>query len=145
MVISHSMDVFVPMVMSSFMGLSASINSKHDCAASPVNSYPVIRNFSALLSQICVCFCLLRLCFILRACLPQLSRIAGKSCGFLPPSQRAPSFGKNHPRARPKGHSPQLCYRISFYGKLKQDYHHTIQSPKKGDDQVCSPCRNENI
>ena len=116
MVISHSMDVFVPMVMSSFMGLSASINSKHDCAASPVNSYPVIRNFSALLSQICVCFCLLRLCFILRACLPQLSRIAGKSCGFLPPlpPSELPVSAKTIPELGQKAIPPNSVTELAF-------------------------------
>ena len=97
MVMSHSMDVFVPMVMSSFMGLSASINSKHDCTVSPFNSYPVILNFTALLSVFCFCL----LCFILWACLPQLSRIAGKSCGFLPLLAPLLTLGKNHPRSRP--------------------------------------------
>ena len=66
MVMSHSMDVFVPMVMSSFTALSASINSRHDCTTKLF-----ISRHPKTLRQLCLrnlrCFCLLQLCFILRS------------------------------------------------------------------------------
>ena len=116
MVISHSMDVFVPMVMSSFMALSASINSKHDCTDSPsihILSSKTLRHFCQ--ENLCFFVCVL-CCFLLRACLAQL---AVQNCWqklWLPSSAPLSSslWAKTIPDLGHSPHSPQLCYRISF-------------------------------
>ena len=75
--------------------------------------------YGTFVRKICVlCFCLL-CCFLLRACLAQLAVQNCRQKLWLPSSAPLSSslWAKTIPDLGHSPHSPQLCYRISFYRK----------------------------